>query len=67
MIEDTADNGGPFSRKGDSGSGILNERNELIALLFAGSDDRTLANPIGFVVDEIRTVTALPDLEVVTV
>jgi hypothetical protein len=44
--------GDDASRSGDSGSGWLNDRNELIGLNFAGSDSggRAIANPIGAVV-----------------
>jgi hypothetical protein len=37
-IQPTADNTGPFSNSGDSGSGIYNEKHQLAALLFAGSE-----------------------------
>lgn len=50
-IQPTADNNGPFSAAGDSGSGIFNVDHELVGLLFAGSPGRTIANPI----DEVMT------------
>ena len=55
-IQATTDNSGPFSDRGDSGSGIWNSGNELIGLLYAGSTTRTLANPIDLVMSEITNV-----------
>lgn len=48
--------GRPFSRKGDSGSLILDQHNFATGLLFAGSEeeDLTYANPIASVIDTIR-------------
>lgn len=40
---------GGFSGGGDSGSAVLSEDNNLVALLFAGSDECTVINPIEFV------------------
>ena len=37
---------GPMSQGGDSGSAVLDERNRLIGLLFAGSDNSTIINRI---------------------
>jgi len=53
VIESTRDNVGPFSIPGDSGSGIINARNELVGLLFAGSTNQTLANPIDDVLSQL--------------
>jgi hypothetical protein len=39
-------NANPFSQGGDSGSLIVNEGNQPVALLFAGSTSHTIANPI---------------------
>lgn len=39
-------NSNPFSQGGDSGSLIVNEANQPVALLFAGSGSHTIANPI---------------------
>ena len=64
-IEATADNVGPFSDSGDSGSGVLNDRHELVGLLFAGSPGRTLVNSIADVINELRNATGL-NLDVVT-
>ena len=66
-VRPTADNVGRFSDPGDSGSGVLNDRHELVGLLFAGSPERTLINPIAEVIDELRTAASIPTLEVVTV
>lgn len=56
VIEATADNVGPFSDRGDSGSGILTAGHELAGLLFAGSELQTLACPIEAVLRELQTV-----------
>lgn len=53
VVRATADNVGPFSAQGDSGSGVLNERHELVGLLFAGSQYQTLVNPAGEVLREL--------------
>lgn len=37
---------GPMSQGGDSGSAVLNESNNLVGLLFAGSDNSTIINRI---------------------
>ena len=59
VIEGTPDNGGAFSDRGDSGSAILNDRHELVGLLFAGSERQTLANPID---DVLRALDSASDL-----
>ncbi len=47
--------GGSFSDGGDSGSLIVTQSgNNPVGLLFAGSDTRTLANPIGPVLDQFN-------------
>jgi hypothetical protein len=56
----TADNVGPFSRPGDSGSGVLNHAHDLVGLLFAGTDERTLVNPIDEVLTALGTLVANP-------
>jgi hypothetical protein len=62
VIQTTPDNVGPFSSPGDSGSGVLNARSELVGLLFAGSQQQTLVNPItdvlGALVKELGTSPA---------
>ncbi len=45
---------GPMSQGGDSGSAVLNERNELIGLLFAGSDTITVLNRIQDVFEALQ-------------
>lgn len=45
--------GNPFSQPGDSGSIVLSMENEVIGLLFAGSDEVTIVNPISFVMQEM--------------
>ncbi|MCZ6699237.1 MAG: hypothetical protein O7D94_09935, partial [Planctomycetota bacterium] len=46
----------PFSLGGDSGSLIVDRRRRAVALLFAGNDvDATFANPIGAVLDALRS------------
>ncbi len=37
---------GPMSAGGDSGSAVLNDDDEIVGLLFAGSDSTTILNPI---------------------
>jgi hypothetical protein len=54
VIQASADNGGPFSARGDSGSGILTAGHELAGLLFAGSEIQTLASPIAAVIRELE-------------
>ena len=61
-IQPTVDNGGPFSNSGDSGSGIYNEQHKLVALLFAGSTTRTLANPIRKVLSKLEDELGRGDL-----
>ena len=50
----------------DSGSGVLNDRHELVGLLFAGSDFHTLVNPIGHVRSQLRAAAGINSLEVIT-
>jgi hypothetical protein len=63
VVKATPDNVGPFSDRGDSGSSVLNARNELVGLLFAGSQRQTLVNPITDVLStlgqEMGTAAAL--------
>ena len=66
VVRATADNVGPFSDRGDSGSGILNDRHELVGLLFAGSAAQTIINPIANVMAELRTASSIGSLQVVT-
>jgi hypothetical protein len=37
----------PMSQPGDSGSAVLDRENRVVGLLFAGSDQATLINPVG--------------------
>ena len=64
-VRPTSDNGRVFSDAGDSGSGVLNDRHELVGLLFAGSPDRTLMNPIESVISALRKAANIPSLQVV--
>ena len=43
-----------FSDHGDSGSAIMDNANNVVGLLFAGSGTRTIANPIAFVESELN-------------
>jgi hypothetical protein len=53
-----------FSDHGDSGSAIVDANNRVVALLFAGSGTRTIANPIAFVQAELNvTILAKPSKE----
>jgi hypothetical protein len=65
-ITATPDNGGSFSDRGDSGSGIVNDDHKLVALLFAGSKTRTLANPIKIVLSNLAAALGTGQLKVVT-
>ena len=65
-ISASPDNTGPFSKAGDSGSAILNRDQELVGLLFAGSDTSTLANPIQLVLNALQTSLGVKFLDVVT-
>jgi len=44
---------GPMSQGGDSGSAVLDEGNQLVGLLFAGSDSNTILNRIQNVFSEL--------------
>lgn len=44
---------GPMSAGGDSGSTILNNHDEIVGLLFAGSDTTTIFSPIQLVIDAL--------------
>jgi S1-C subfamily serine protease len=55
VVRATTDNVGPFSNPGDSGSAVLNARHELVGLLFAGSQQQTLVNPITDVLTELAS------------
>lgn len=65
VVEGTADNGGIFSDRGDSGSAVLNDRHEIVGLLFAGSNLQTLVNPIADVVKSLRTTSGINSLQIV--
>jgi len=54
IVSATPNNVGPFSDRGDSGSGILNADHKLVGLLFAGSTLQTLVNPIDDVLSELQ-------------
>jgi hypothetical protein len=42
-----------IAQGGDSGSAVLNERNQVVGLLFAGSDQMTIVNKIANVIDAL--------------
>lgn len=63
-IAASADNSGPFTAGGDSGSAIVDRDQTLVGLLFAGSETRTLANPAQTVLDEIRAALKVKGLDV---
>jgi hypothetical protein len=44
----------PFSRKGDSGSLIVDEDNRAVALVFAGNDTKTFAIPITEIFEKLK-------------
>ena len=67
MIRATPDNVGPFSDSGDSGSAILNDRHELVGLLFAGSVHQTIANPIAEVVSQLRRESGITSLRPIVI
>ena len=55
VIAATADNVGPFSDHGDSGSAVLTAKHDLAGLLFAVSaEGQTLASPIDAVLSELQ-------------
>ncbi len=64
-IQPTSDNTGPFSNSGDSGSGIFNDEHKLVALLYAGSSTRTLANPVRTVINQLETKLGAGKLTIV--
>lgn len=66
VVQATADNVGPFSDRGDSGSGVFNDRHELVGLLFAGSTLQTLVNPISDVLSSLCAAASIPSLQVIT-
>ena len=43
-----------MSKGGDSGSTVLNEKDQLVGLLFAGSKTATIINPIEFVIESLN-------------
>jgi len=45
---------GPMSAGGDSGSAMLNDKNEIVGLLFAGSESVTIFNPIEAVFSALK-------------
>jgi len=67
VVQATKDNVGPFSKRGDSGSGVLNARSELVGLLFAGSLLQTLVNPARDVLAALSAALGVAGLDVITV
>jgi hypothetical protein len=49
---------GAMSSGGDSGSAVLNEEDYVVGLLFAGSDNTTIINPIQLVLDALGITIA---------
>jgi len=49
---------GAMSSGGDSGSAVLDEEDYVVGLLFAGSDNTTIINPIQFVLDALGITIA---------
>ena len=49
---------GAMSAGGDSGSAVLDEEDYVVGLLFAGSDNTTIINPIQFVLDTLGITIA---------
>jgi hypothetical protein len=49
---------GAMSAGGDSGSAVLDEEDYVVGLLFAGSDNTTIINPIQFVLDKLGITIA---------
>ncbi|HID78411.1 MAG TPA: hypothetical protein EYP56_20770 [Planctomycetaceae bacterium] len=66
VVQASGENGGPFSDRGDSGSAVLNDRHQLVGLLFAGSRRQTLVNPIHDVLAQLRRASEIADLDVIT-
>lgn len=56
-IMPAADNTGPFSESGDSGSPVMNDTHKLVGLLFAGAPRISWANPIRRVLAELANTT----------
>jgi S1-C subfamily serine protease len=48
-----------FSKPGDSGSAVLDMDKNIVGLLFAGSDNFTLVNPINLVMDALKVEPVL--------
>jgi hypothetical protein len=44
----------PFSRGGDSGSAVINDKNQLIGLLVGGDERYSYATPIEYVLNQLR-------------
>ena len=65
-IRASRDNTGPFSDAGDSGSGIFDQEHKLVGLLFAGSETRTLANPVRPVLRKLATALGHGRLSLIT-
>jgi hypothetical protein len=53
IVRPGKDNTGPFSDAGDSGSAVLNSDHEIVGLLFAGGQRRSLVNSIDAVLREL--------------
>ena len=59
IIRRSADNTGPFSLQGDSGSPVITEEHKIAGMIFAGGPSRSLANPFDVVLSELARVSGL--------
>lgn len=60
QVEVQPTSGGSFSHAGDSGAVVLDRRNRIVGLLFAGNDaDKSYFNPIGEVMSQLGVTVVL--------
>lgn len=53
VIKPSADNTGRFSDKGDSGSPVISERNDIVGMVIAGTTQQSWATPIQTILNEL--------------